>query len=441
MGIKVSIEHRTTYTFDRRVSLGPHSVRLRPAPHSRTPIEAYSMTVVPEEHFLNWQQDPFGNHVARLVFPEKSDRLEVVIGLIADLTGDQPVRLLRRGVGRALPVPVRRPGGRPGALPAQRARARRPSHPRPAGPTPGRAARGPGGSPDRRPALARQQDGPRRGRLHHPPGAGRADPRRDAADRHRLLPRLGLAAGQRAARARPRGPLRLRLPRPARRRPGEPRRPQRPDRRLHRPARLDRGLRARRRLDRARPHLGAVRRRGPHPALRDAAPHQRRRRSPAWSTRASRPSTSPTSSPASTRTRGSPCPTPPTSGTGSTHVGEPVDERLAAGDVRLTMGGEPTFVSIDDMESEQWNTDADGPHKRELATDLARRLRERLRPRRRRPACPGQVVPGRAAAALADRALWRTDGVPLWQHPTLLADPWADGPTPPPAERRHASQR
>ena len=85
MGIKVSIEHRTTYTFDRRVSLGPHAVRLRPAPHCRTPVEAYSMTVVPEEHFLNWQQDPFGNHVARLVFPEKTDRLEVVVGLIADL--------------------------------------------------------------------------------------------------------------------------------------------------------------------------------------------------------------------------------------------------------------------------------------------------------------------------------------------------------------------
>ncbi|MCB0080020.1 MAG: hypothetical protein KDE47_03780, partial [Caldilineaceae bacterium] len=85
MAIYVAINHKTTYTYDRLINLSPHIFRLRPAPHCRTPVEAYSMTVVPEEHFLNWQQDPFGNHVARLVFPEKTDRLEVVVGLIADL--------------------------------------------------------------------------------------------------------------------------------------------------------------------------------------------------------------------------------------------------------------------------------------------------------------------------------------------------------------------
>ncbi len=85
MGIKVSLEHRTTYTFDRLVEVHPHVVRLRPAPHSRTRIEAYSMRVTPAEHWVNWQQDAFGNFLARLVFPEPTRELSITIGLIADL--------------------------------------------------------------------------------------------------------------------------------------------------------------------------------------------------------------------------------------------------------------------------------------------------------------------------------------------------------------------
>ena len=71
MTIRVALEHRTTYRFDRLVGIGPHVVRLRPAPNCRTPVSGYSLTVAPAEHFLNWQQDPFGNHLARLVFPER----------------------------------------------------------------------------------------------------------------------------------------------------------------------------------------------------------------------------------------------------------------------------------------------------------------------------------------------------------------------------------
>ena len=85
MGITVALEHRTTYTFDRAVQIHPHVVRLRPAPHARTKIESYSLTVEPAGHFLNWQQDPFGNFMARLVFPEKSDRLSITVGLVADM--------------------------------------------------------------------------------------------------------------------------------------------------------------------------------------------------------------------------------------------------------------------------------------------------------------------------------------------------------------------
>jgi transglutaminase-like putative cysteine protease len=85
MGIKVALEHRTSYTFDRLVEVFPHVVRLRPAPHSRTPIEAYSLQVEPADHFVNWQQDAFGNFLARLVFPDRARSLTITVGLIADL--------------------------------------------------------------------------------------------------------------------------------------------------------------------------------------------------------------------------------------------------------------------------------------------------------------------------------------------------------------------
>ena len=74
MTIKVALHHRTCYTFDQAVGLSPHEVRLRPAAHCRTPIESYSFTVKPAKHFINWQQDPYGNWLARLVFPERRSR-------------------------------------------------------------------------------------------------------------------------------------------------------------------------------------------------------------------------------------------------------------------------------------------------------------------------------------------------------------------------------
>jgi uncharacterized protein (DUF2126 family) len=90
MTIKVALHHRTHYTFDRLVGLSPHEVRLRPASHCRTPIESYSIKVKPAKHFLNWQQDPYGNWVARLVFPEKARELEITVDLVADMTVINP---------------------------------------------------------------------------------------------------------------------------------------------------------------------------------------------------------------------------------------------------------------------------------------------------------------------------------------------------------------
>ena len=90
MSVRVAIHHRTEYHYDRPVNLTPHTVRLRPAPHTRTPLHHFSLKVEPEKHFLNWQQDPFGNFIARYVFPEKTRKLIVDVNVVADLVTINP---------------------------------------------------------------------------------------------------------------------------------------------------------------------------------------------------------------------------------------------------------------------------------------------------------------------------------------------------------------
>ena len=90
MAIRVALHHKTSYHYDRPVNLTPHQVRLRPAPHARTPILAYSLTVEPGDHFINWQQDPYANYIGRFVFPNPTKVLTFTVDLIADLTVINP---------------------------------------------------------------------------------------------------------------------------------------------------------------------------------------------------------------------------------------------------------------------------------------------------------------------------------------------------------------
>ena len=90
MSIRVAIRHFTQYSYDRPIELSPQVVRLRPAPHSRTQIKGYALHIKPEKHFINWQQDPFGNYLARIVFPEKVSHFEVDVEVIADMVVINP---------------------------------------------------------------------------------------------------------------------------------------------------------------------------------------------------------------------------------------------------------------------------------------------------------------------------------------------------------------
>src|SRR4051812_17468652 len=90
MAIRVALNHKTKYRYPKSVWLSPHVVRLRPAPHCRTPILSYSLKVTPDEHFLNWQQDPYSNQMARFVFPKKAKEFGVEVDLVAELTVINP---------------------------------------------------------------------------------------------------------------------------------------------------------------------------------------------------------------------------------------------------------------------------------------------------------------------------------------------------------------
>jgi len=90
MTITVGISHHTEYKYDRSVNMGPHIFRLRPAPHSRTKIKSYSLKIVPEDHYINWQQDPFGNYQARVVFEKPTTEFSFTVDVVAEMTVINP---------------------------------------------------------------------------------------------------------------------------------------------------------------------------------------------------------------------------------------------------------------------------------------------------------------------------------------------------------------
>ena len=413
MALKVVISHKTIYKYDRLINLSPHVFRLRPAPHSRTPIEAYSIKIKPEDHFFNWQQDPFGNYQARLVFPEKTRELSVEVEIIADLktinpfdffieeyASDFPFTYDEMLQKELIPYLEIKEDGRllkewlttvdctkrktidflidlnqklykhlnytirmePGIQACEDTLAKKNGSCRDfawvlvqALRHLGIGARFVSGYLIQLSADEKSLDGP-------------SGPEKDFTDLHAWAEAYIPGAGWIGFDATS-------------------------------------GLLA------GEGHIPLA----CTPSYESAAP---------VSGFTDVCKTEFFHSNTVTRIFESPRVTKPYTEDqwqSIYQLGFDVEKELTAGDVRLTMGGEPTFVSIDDMESEQWNTAADGPHKRELASKLSARLLERFGIGGILHHAQGKWYPGEPLPRWQVGIYWRKDGLPVWKNPDLLA--------------------
>ncbi|KAB0641386.1 DUF2126 domain-containing protein [Burkholderia latens] len=417
MPIHVALHHTTRYRYDRPVNLGPQIVRLRPAPHCRTPIVAYSMTVEPAQHFINWQQDPFSNYLARLVFPERTKHFAITIDLIAEMSVYNPFDFFLEASAEQYPfsyddalktelAPYLACDPQTSAAPLFRAYL-------------DGVDRTPAGTVNFLVALNQQLQRDISYLVRMEPGVQTPEQT------------LELASGS----CRDSAWLLVQL-----------------CRHLGIAARFVSGY-----LIQLTPDVKALD--GPSGTSVDFTDLH------AWCEvylpGAGWIGFDPTSGllageghiplactpqPTSaapveglidecevsfehemtvTRVYESPRVTKPYTDSQWDAVrtlGAQVDGALTAGDVRLTQGGEPTFVSIDDRDGAEWNTDALGPTKRGYATELVQRLRAEYGEGGFLHFGQGKWYPGEQLPRWALSIFWRADGQPVWHDPSLFAD-------------------
>jgi uncharacterized protein (DUF2126 family)/transglutaminase-like putative cysteine protease len=412
MAIRVALNHYTRYRFDRLVSMSPHVVRLRPAPHCRTPIQAYSLKIFPRNHFINWQQDPFGNYLARLVFPEKTKEFSVEVDLVAEMTVINPFDFFVEEYAKDYPFTYEASLVKELAPYLQKEKA------------------GPHLSQwlsevDRQPQSINDFLVSLNQRLQKDVGYTiRMEPgiqsceytlekalgscRDSAWLLVQILRHLGLASRFVS------GYL-IQLTADVKSLDG-PSGPESDFTDLHAwtevylPGAGWIGLDPTSGLFAGEGHIPLA----CTPEASSAAPitgatdecevdfyyHNRIKRIHE-DPRVTKPYTE-------------------TQWQTINALGHQIDSDLK--DVHLTMGGEPTFVSIDDMEGEEWNTAALGEHKRELAGDLLKRLRGRFSTGGVLQYGQGKWYPGEPLPRWALGCYWRKDGVAVWQDDRLIAD-------------------
>jgi len=422
MATRVALHHRTSYRFDRPVSLSPHEIRLRPAPHCRTLVLGYSLNVTPDTYFLNWQQDPYGNWVARLVFTEPATALDIVVDLTADMTVVNPFDFFVE------PYAEHYPFGYAAALAKELIPflETAPVGPRLAGWLERFRATIRAGEKtvDMLVRLNHELQHEIRYLVRMEPGVQTPEETLERACGScrdsgwllvQILRHLGLAARfasgyliQLVADVKP----------------------------LDGPAGTDHDFTDLHAwaevflpgagwigLD---PTSGLLAGEGHLPLACTADPGNA-----APVIGFTDPCTVDFSHAMSvTRVHEDPRVTQPYNDAQWVAIdtlGQRVDADLAAHDVRLTQGGEPTFVSIDDMEGAEWNYAALSPKKRELGEALLRRLAERFAPGGFLHLGQGKWYPGEPLPRWALGAYWRTDGVPLWNDAALLANTRAPG--------------
>ncbi|HUP91690.1 MAG TPA: transglutaminase family protein [Solimonas sp.] len=414
MGIHTAIHHVTAYRYDRRVGLSPQIVRLRPAPHSRTRVLSYSLTVEPKPHFINWQQDPHGNWLARVVFPEKIEEFKVTVDLVADMAVYNPFDFFVEPAAEKFPFDYE-PLLKEDLKPYMRAA--------PAGPLL-RAWL------DQMPASApstvnfvvqlnRELQEKLKYLIRLEPGIQTPEETLAKASGScrdsswllvQLLRNLGLAARFVSGYL-----IQLK-----------------PDlKSLDGPSGTDHDFTDLHAwcevyvpgagwigLD---PTSGLMAGEGHIPLCATPEPQ----------------SAAPISGAVEkcevefghemhvSRLRESARVTLPYSDeqwAAIDALGDAVDSKLKAADVRLTMGGEPTFVSLDDMQGAEWNTAAVGPAKQALAYVLAQKLRARFAPQGVLTYGQGKWYPGESLPRWVYALWWRRDAQPVWKLPPAQAD-------------------
>ncbi|WP_425615044.1 DUF2126 domain-containing protein [Anatilimnocola sp. NA78] len=425
MAIRVALHHRTVYRYDRSVTLMPHVVRLRPAPHCRTPILSYSLKVQPELQFLNWQQDPYSNYLARFVFPEPATEAVFEVDLVAEMTAINPFDFFIDTYAQKFPFayePILARELTPyfetstaGPLLQQLVETCR----KPEAVTVDYLVELNQAVQNRVSYVIRMQPGIQPAEETLTLGSGSC---RDSAWLLvNLMRHLGLAARFVS------GYL-IQLTADVKSLDG-PSGPTTDFTDLHAWTEVFIPGAGWVGLD---PTSGLLAGEGHIPLACAADPISAAAitGSYTWNKLETDPADAKVKEDFEfemtvTRIHEDPRVTKPYTDRQWNSIealGAQIDDELRAADCRLTMGGEPTFVSIDQRDAPEWNTAALGPHKRERAGILFRKLRDHFAPQGMLHFGQGKWYPGESLPRWNLTAFWRKDGQPLWRNPALVAE-------------------